>query len=108
MNWFHVLAMSSIWALCMARSSRLLPALAATGSSVLEPALHGRITTHVHIECEPVGPEWHAWELPRDHRVGADDRRLREGAIQPPAATRANDTLAEPLRRTSHRLSFAK
>src|SRR6266849_5174437 len=29
MNWFHVLAMSSIWALCMARSRPgLLPALA--------------------------------------------------------------------------------
>jgi hypothetical protein len=61
---------------------------------LLEPALDGRITTHVHVECEPVGPEWHARELPRDHRVGADDgasERARSMSLLSRAGSSAND-----------------
>src|SRR5256714_2743538 len=45
------------------------------GIEFLEPTLDGRITTRVQIECEPVGPRWHAGELPRDHQVARRRRR---------------------------------
>src|SRR5439155_16361498 len=48
----------------------------ANGIEFLEPTLDGRITTRVQIECEPLGPRWHAGELPRDHQVARRRRRI--------------------------------